>query len=50
MKNLKWLWIIALIGATSYTIYDYVGNGFNWRTIINLVIVVSSGVGLLNKK
>ena len=50
MKNLRWLWIIALVAASIYSIYDYLGNGFNWRTIINLVVVVSSGVGLLNKK
>jgi len=50
MKYVKWLWIITLIAAIIYSIYDYVGNGFNWRTIINLIIILSTGVGLLNKK
>jgi len=46
----KWLWIITLIVAIIYSIYDFMKNGFNWRTIINLIIVVSSGIALFCKK
>ena len=50
MKFVKWLWIVTLIVAIIYSVYDYMGNGFNWRTIINLIIVVSGGIALLKKK
>ena len=50
MKHIKWLWISTLVVVIIYSIYDYMDNGFNWRTIINLVIVICSGVGFLSKK
>lgn len=33
-----------------YSIYDFMKNGFNWRTIISLIIVVSSDIVLFYKK
>ena len=50
MKFAKWLWLVTLIIAIIYSVYDYMGNGFNWRTIINLTIVVTGSVILLKKK
>ena len=46
----KWLWIVTLIVAILYSIYDFIQNGFNWRTITNLIIVVSSVIVLFYKK
>jgi hypothetical protein len=50
MKYLRWLWFLSLLAVVGYSCYDYMQNGFNVETIMQIVIVASCGIGFFYKK
>tara|TARA_B100000902_G_C27243587_1_gene881345 strand:- start:1280 stop:1432 length:153 start_codon:yes stop_codon:yes gene_type:complete len=50
MRYLKWLWIATIVFFTGYFIKNYLESGFDSLLFATGIILLCSGVGLLNKK
>lgn len=50
MKYLKLIWLVSVVAFSAYFVIEWLKSGFDSNLIATGVVLLASGIGLLNKK